>query len=454
MPLNSPPWLKWLTLALTSIITLMVAFASAIIAPGIASVSAEFKNTSSILGSFTITIFLLGFAVGPILHSPLSEIYGRKPVLTCGNVIFLLGLIASALAPNMPSLIVFRFLGGIGGSASFTLSGGIISDLFDIDRRGTASSMYALGTLFGPVLGPVCGGFIAEYIGWRWTFWVLVIPTGLLSIAIVVFTKETNHQVLIRRKVYKLRKELSNPNLRSCYDDERAGVHGRPRLTVKEVTRPLKLLFYSPIIFILATYSAFVYGMQYLFSTTLPSVFEDTYHWQSQFTGLSYLGIGLGFLIGTLAVTYINDATVVRLTKANNNVFEPEMRLPACVFFACFIPVSFFWYGWSTFYKLHWSIPIIGLIPFGVGQFGVFVPIQTYVIDSFPSVAASGLAAVTIMRSLLGAVLPLTGPKMYESLGLGWGNTVFGIIAIALIPCPLLICKFGGRIRKMYPIDL
>jgi MFS family permease len=102
----------------------------------------------------------------------------------------------------------------------------------------------------------------------------------------------------------------------------------------------------------------------------------------------------------------------------------------------------------------QWIVPIIGLIPFGFGMMGIFIPIQTYVIDSFPLFAASGIAALTVSRSLFGAFLPLAGPAMYESLGYGWGNSVLGFIALALIPAPLAIFKFGGRVRKKYPVKL
>jgi multidrug resistance protein len=454
LPLNFSKSLKWRITLFTSGMNLMVAFASSMIAPGISYVSAEFHNTSSTLETFTVTVFLLGLTVGPLIFSPLSELYGRKVVLTWGNVIFILLQIACALAPNLNALICFRFLGAMGGSATFTIGAASISDLFDIDERGTASSIYALGTLFGPVVGPVCGAFIAKYIGWRWSFWSLSILSTILALAILFLGKETNHEVLIRWKVEKFRKELSNPNLRSCYVKPGSQPISSSQLMLTHMTTPFRLLFFSPIILLLSIYGAFVYGMQYIFSTTIPSVFMTTYQWDPEYTGLAYLGLGLGFLVGALTVARINDATTVRMALANNGVAEPEMRLPACVLFACLIPVSFFWYGWSTFYKVHWSVPIIGLIPFGIGQIGVFVPIQAYILDSFPTLAASSFAAVAVVRCLLGAILPLAGPSMYQSLGLGWGNTIFGLIAIALIPFPLLIFKYGGLIRKKYPVKI
>ena len=218
-----------------------------------------------------------------------------------------------------------------------------------------------------------------------------------------------------------------------------------------------------------------VYGLLYLFFTTLDTVYIGQYHWRSELAGLVYIGMGIGFMCGIIVVAKLSDVTVVRMTKANGGVFEPEMRLPACVFFGWFIPITFFWCGWAIEKDAHWIVPVIGLFPFGFGMMGyapaqfsvlnnrtiltiacdsIFIPIQTYLIDSFPMYAASAIAAMTSMRSIFGAFLPLAGPSLFKSLGYGWGNSLLGFIAVALIPAPALIYKFGGKIRKEHPIEL
>jgi hypothetical protein len=85
---------------------------------------------------------------------------------------------------------------------------------------------------------------------------------------------------------------------------------------------------------------------------------------------------------------------------------------------------------------------------------GIFAPVQIYLFDSFPQYAASALATLTFLRCLFGSVLPLAGPSMYDSLGLGWGNSLLGFVAVAMIPCPALIYKYGGHIRKKWTVNL
>ncbi|CZR62449.1 related to multidrug resistant protein [Phialocephala subalpina] len=426
MPLNFPESRKWFLISLLASITFISPLASSMFAPAVSFMDTTFHNSSLLLSSLSVSIFVLGYVIGPLILAPLSEIYGRRYVLTGANVFFCVWQIGCALSPNLSALIVFRFLSGIGGSGCLTIGGGVIADLFHPDRRGLASSVYSLGPLFGPVVGPICGGFIGQRIGWRWVFWILLIAGSSVTIGIELLNRETNPRVLIHRKVKLL----------------------------NGIVRPLKMLFLSPIIFLLSLYMSVAYGLLYLLFTTITQVFVETYHWQPDICGLAYIGLGIGFFAGLGVVARISDSTVVRMTKANNGVFEPEMRLPACIFFACWLPVTFFWYGWAADKAVHWIVPVLGLIPFGFGMMGIFIPIQTYTIDSFPQFAASGVAALTVSRSLFGAFLPLAGPSMYAKLGLGWGNSVLGFIAIGLIPAPLLIYKFGERIRKNHPVKL
>ena len=334
-----------------------------------------------------------------------------------------------------------------------SIGGGVIADLFPIQQRGLANSMFVLGPLFGPVIGPIMGGFIAERAGWRWVYWVLLMACSVFSIGFLVVGKETNASVLIRTKTKKLRKETGRENLQSAYDINKSAAELTTRAVLSRgIVRPFRMLFCSPIFPLLALYVSFIFSLVYLIFTTVTGLFIEVYHWDPELGGLAYLGVGLGFMIGMVAVAKTSDPTIVRLTKANNGVYKPEMRLATSLFYAFFIPISFFWYGWSADKHAHWIVPIIGLLPFGFGTMGIFSAIQTYYIDASGQYAASSIAGLTAMRCLFAAFLPLAGPYMYASLGLGWGNSLLGFIALGLIPAPALIYTYGGKLRQKYPI--
>ncbi|KAF2472292.1 MFS general substrate transporter [Lindgomyces ingoldianus] len=454
-PRNFADRRKWFILGLVSAITFLSPLASSIFAPGISFVSRDFHNSSQILGAFSVSVFVLGFSFGPLFLSPLSEIYGRLIILNIANVFFCAFNLGCALAPNLTGLIIMRLLAGTGGSACLTIGSGVISDLFLPEQRGKAMAMYSLGILFGPVLGPICGGFIAQRAGWKWDFWVVFIAGVTITSGIILMGRETNAIVLIDRKTARLRKELNRPELRNILTHKQDANSLRTSVILRRgMYRPLKLLFTSPIVFILSLYVSFVFGLLFLLFTTITQVYIQTYGWSPELCGLAYLGVGLGFFLGIIFVAKTSDATIIRLTKKNNGVYEPEMRLPTCVFFGFLIPISFFWYGWATDKQAHWIVPIIGLLPFGFGMMGIFAPIQTYLIDSFPQYAASAVAGMTAIRCLFGAVLPLGAPSMYDKLGLGWGNSLLGFIAVAMIPAPALIYKYGGYVRKRWPVEL
>jgi multidrug resistance protein len=343
-PRNFPDRRKWFILALVAAITFLSPLASSIFAPGIPFVNADFKNTSQLLGSFAVSVYVLGFAVGPLILSPLSEIYGRCIVLNVSNVFFCAFTLGCALAPNLGGLIAMRFLAGFGGSACLTIGTGVIADMFVPAQRGKAVAMYSMGILFGPILGPICGGFIAQRAGWRYDMWVVLIVGCLLTIGLIIFNTETYHPVLLERKTQKLRKELNRPELQNIMTYNKDAAARSPANILKHgIIRPLKMLTRSPIVLFCSLYMSFLFGLLFLLFTTITPVFIQTYGWSPEITGLAYLGIGIGNFLGIGFVAKTSDATIIRLAKKNKGVYEPEMRLPLCVFFGLLIPISFFW---------------------------------------------------------------------------------------------------------------
>ncbi|GMG24734.1 unnamed protein product [Aspergillus oryzae var. brunneus] len=319
-------------------------------------------------------------------------------------------------------------------------------------QRGKATSIWGVGPLIGPVAGPIAGGFLGEEVGWRWVFWVLLIVGGATALGIEILNRETYAPVIIRRKTAKLSKELGRTDLRSAYELNR-GQASTGQFLKQSLVRPMLLLVKSPIVLLLSTYMSLIYGLLYLFFTTISSVFTEQYGFSTGLSGLAYLGIGVGFMLGLVFVAGTNDRIMLKLAARNGGKTEPEMRLPLMIIFSCILPISFFWYGWTADKHVHWIVPIIGMAPFGIGMMGVYLPIQTYIIDSYPAYAASANATLTATRSLVGALLPLAGPSMFEALGLGWGNSLLGFLALAFVPIPIVFTKWGKLIREKYPVN-
>ncbi|KAJ5280623.1 Major facilitator superfamily domain general substrate transporter [Penicillium angulare] len=444
---------KWALLGLISAFTFVSPLASSMFSPAVVYVGEDFNESNETILSMSVSIYLIGYTVGPLFLAPLSEIYGRRVVLSSANWFFVVWQIGCALAKNIETLIVCRLFAGIGGSACVTLGAGVVADLFPRESRGRATSIWSMGPLIGPVIGPIAGGFLGEQVSWQWVFWLLLILGGSMQAGIEVLNKETYAPVIIKWKVQELSKELDRTDLISAYDVGKEP-QSTKQILKRSLLRPALLICKSPIVMALCLYMSLVYGLLYLFFTTISTVFTSTYGFSVGVSGLAYLGIGLGFAVGLLIMGLTNDRMVARLTAQNGGKFEPEMRMPTMIIFACIIPISFFWYGWTADKHVFWIVPIIGMFPFGVGMMGVFMPIQTYVIDCYPAYAASANAALTATRSLVGALLPLAGPSMFDSLGLGWGNSLLGFLALAFVPIPIIFIKFGKNIRERWPVDL
>ncbi|KAK0392943.1 hypothetical protein NLU13_2437 [Sarocladium strictum] len=448
-PMNWTAKKKWLNIGVISVMTLLTPLGSSMFAPGVPDIMREFGSTDVNLATFILSVYVAGFAFGPLVAAPMSELYGRAICYNVGNALFVIFTIATALSKNMGMLIAFRFLMGFAGSTPITNGSGTISDMFPVEQRGKAMAIWALGPLLGPALGPVAGGFLVEATNWRWVFWVIAIVGGVITTLGYFLVKETYPPVLLKAKVRRLSKETGNQNLYSVLEDR--------TLTRKEnfkvaIVRPLVLLCTALPITIFSMYLAVVYGVLYLLFSTFTFVYRQQYGFSQGVIGLSYLPTGIGMFIGVMVFGAVTDMLVKKQQSKKADI-KPEDRLPVWLTLptGLLVPASLFWYGWTVENNTHWAVPMVATGFFAFGLIGVMMCIQVYLVDSYIKYAASVIAAITVLRSLVGALLPLAGLTMYRKLGYGWGNGVLAFISLAMVPVPVAFRFFGEGIRKKFP---
>ncbi len=278
----------------------------------------EFHSTSPEIATFVVSVYLIGFAAGPVLLAPLSEIYGRVPVYNACNIGFIAFTVACALAPSLNSLIGFRFLAGLFGVAPLTNGGGTIADMIPQKHRGTVLAIYSIGPLLGPIAGPIAGGFLSSAKGWRWNFWLLAIVSGFNTIVMLFVMKESFGPVILERKADRLRKETGNELLRSKLD---IGLSPSDFFK-RNAIRPMKMFIYSPIICIMALYTALTYGYLYIQFTTMTEVFQGQYNFSTELVGLAFLGLGVGSLAGVFLYSGTSDKYSSRKAAEADRVAE------------------------------------------------------------------------------------------------------------------------------------
>ena len=178
--------------------------------PGHSAISKDFGIVDEVEQQLVLSVFVLAYAIGPLILGPLSEIYGRVPVLQLANLFYLVFNVACGLSKNKGEMIAFRFLSGLGGSAPLAVSqygfledsgfadfnnwqigGGVLSDCWRAEERGLAISIYSLAPLLGPAIGPIAGGFITEKTTWRWAFYATSIADAVIQIFGLFFLRET-----------------------------------------------------------------------------------------------------------------------------------------------------------------------------------------------------------------------------------------------------------------------
>ena len=321
--------------------------------------------------------------------------------------------------------------------------------MFIPEERAGIFGWYLLGPLLGPTLGPLFGGLIVQHIGWRWVFWILTIICCFNTVLGFFFLKESYAPVILesRKDDYEKRK---GGKFRYTGQDERPL---KTRLA-SSMQRPLRILFTQPIVFTMATYQAILFGTNYSLYTNFQDIWGEGYGYNTTNVGLMYLGPGVGFLLAVWFIVPRIDTIYNMLTKRNNGEAKPEFRLPLANIGAVCIPTSLFWFAWTVQYHVHWFPTILSLVFFGLGQITIFSSMQNYYIDSFSKYAASAIAAGAVFRSIVGGIIPLFAPSLFDSLGYGWGISVFAFVSLLLSPSPLLFYYYGERLRVKFAITL
>jgi len=211
--------------------------------------------------------------------------------------------------------------------------------------------------------------------------------------------------------------------------------------------RPFYLLGTQPIIQVLAAYAAIIFGIYYLFLTTISSTFRETYGQSVGISTLHYLAMLLGFVLSVLVSGKAMDKLYKKLSK--NGTF-PEARMPYLAASGSILPLGLLLYGWTAQYKVYWLVPDIGLLLVGAGILAPLVAIQHYILDCYSKrgFAASAMAGMNVLRFLAGFGFPLFADSLFDELGLGWGNSVLALVAFIIGGLSVSLWKLGPVLRR------
>lgn len=338
-PMEWPDWKKWFITLTVAFSTLAVSLVASAYSASIPQIMGEFGCGEEV-ATLGTSFFVLGFAFGPTLWGPLSELYGRQ-LLYVGTYMVLTAFNGAAVGANsIASLVVFRFIGGTFGCSPLTNAGGVIADMFPASQRGLGITVFAAAPFLGPALGPIIGGFIAENAGWRWVEAVMALYCGALWIFGSLMIPETYAPVILARRATKLSKRTGKVYVSGI--EHRQGKVTAQEAFNKAIKRPWILLFLEPIVLLLSLWLAILYGTLFLLFGAFPIVFADGRHWSQGKSGLAFLGLAGGQIAGSI-YCILDNKRYQRLEKEYNGEAPPEVRLPPALVGSVAIPVGMFW---------------------------------------------------------------------------------------------------------------
>lgn len=243
-------------------------------------------EATSSAGILLVTIWELGEAAGPLFIAPLSEVFGRYPVMNAANVLFIAFTMLAATSQTTTTIITARALTGL-AVASNVLSPAIIGDMFVSEERGAAMSIVQLAPLIGGSVGPAIAGAVAQTAGWRQTLWMSAALAAACEVMFLTCFRETYKVPILKRRASRMRKETGNAALRTEFDSGAGGYSWQ--VVWDSVMRPWIVLKSSFVLQILSLYGSFVFTYFYIMSTTLPSILQDYYNFTPAATGLAFI---------------------------------------------------------------------------------------------------------------------------------------------------------------------
>ncbi|KAJ7722401.1 MFS general substrate transporter [Mycena metata] len=466
-PANWTPQRKWIVTLVACYFAALGGATASAYALGFPSMMRELGCTHE-QAALGISTFCLGFGLVPLLTSSFSEEFGRRPLYVVCIIGFTAMYVVQAKASNIQTVIAARFLSGAFGSTGGSMVSGTVADIWEPARRGLPMSIYALSVIAGTGIGPVVGGWIELSLGWRWIEWFHAIAAALCIILISALGKETRTGVMLTRKAKKLRAETRNPRYRAKAEDERGSMK---KLIWVTSTRPILLLLTEPTVLAFSLWLGFAWGILYSMFESIAPIFGSLYGFNQGQAGLTFVGITLGAFLG-FATNFYQES----LYRKHFPSRGPEARLYVACAAAVMFPAGMFIYAWCSQASIHWIVPVIGITLFMWATFIIYLAVFTYLADCYGTYASSALAGQSLLRAshlthaaltyiymltpptpnpnqpthpgnLAGTAFPLFTSAMYTRLGYHWASSLFGFIAVAMIPIPYVLLLLGPTLR-------
>ncbi|KAI8717129.1 MFS domain-containing protein [Fusarium sp. LHS14.1] len=416
--------------------TSVVYLSSAIYSSSTEGVMKKF-GVSNLEATLGLAMYVLGYGVGPLLFSPLSEIprIGRNPIYIITYALFVILSIPTALVGNFPGLIVLRFLQGFFGSPCLAAGGASMSDLYSLINLPFAMIAWVGAMSCGPSLGPLLSGFASIWI------------SAPLLIALFIFLPETSTPNILLRRAQRLRKLTGNQKLMSQSEIDQAHltVSG---IAIDALIKPLEITIKDPAVLFVQVYSAIVYAIYYSFFEVFPLVYPVYYGMNLGEVGLVFICIAIGCIIAIIGYgAYLYFMVTPRIKKFGMGPQENVLVAGLPTSFGT--TIGLFIFAWTARTSIHWIVPTIGITIYAGSIYTVLQCMFMYIPLSYPQYAASLFAANDLFRSAFASGSILFAHPLFANLGVARGTSVLGGLSATGIIGMILLYIYGAKLRAL-----
>ncbi|KAH8424922.1 MFS transporter [Aspergillus melleus] len=421
---------------------------------------AEDLNVSSSLINLTVMSYMIFQGLAPMFIGDFADVVGRRPAYMACFVIYTAANIGLALQNNYAALFVLRCMQSSGSSATIALSSGVVSDIATAAKRGSYIGLVTAGSLLGPSLGPVIGGLLAQYLGWRAIFWFLTIMSGVFMVQFVLFFPETSRRVVGNGSLMPQKWNLSVMDyMKTRKHAETTNTGSRPKFRGPNPIQALRILFEKDTSLLLFV-NAILFAGYYDITASLPSLLSEIYGYNDLQVGLCYISIGTGCFIAAYSNGYLQDWNFRRtahklnielvanrqtdLTSFPIERARVQVMVPPLVV-GCVAVIAF---GWAVHYETHIAAPLVILFFCGLCLSMAFNTVSTLLIDFYPGKAATATAANNLCRCLLGAGATALIVPMIDGMGRQWCFTFLGLVMLVGSLPLVVIVRLGPKWRE------
>ncbi|KAF9888743.1 hypothetical protein FE257_008318 [Aspergillus nanangensis] len=403
-------------------------------------------NGANSITTLLVTIWELGEAAGPLLIAPLSELYGRYPVINICNMMLITTTFLAAISPSMASLIALRALTGMLVTSN-VLNPAIVGDIFPPEKRGSAMSVVSFVALIGGSVGPAVSGIVVQTFGWRAVLWISFALACASALAFFTLCRETYKPSILRQRAARQGKKIDDSAIAGLHAHaKQQGGHSSSGLAAS-IKRPVVVLFGSGVLVALSLFGSVVYAFFYVISVTLPRILEEVYGLSPAAIGTAFLSNGIGSSLGICLCRCFVDRIYIHL-RTKNGIGLPEYRMPMMMVGAFMMPLATLLYGWCAAYKMPLALLLTSVVWLRMSLALSYLPLSTYIVDACGLYSASAMTGLVVMRCLAGAFMPLLTTFLIGYIGYGWGLTMLSLFTVAVALIPVLVYYYGATWRQ------